>query len=986
MTELGPQTESIETEPHVAILEAGTVLGGRYRVISRIADGGMATVFTADDVKHGRRVAVKVMHETLAHSIGVQRFLREIDVIARLQHPHLLTLFDSGTVDGLPYYVMPFVEAQSLRETITERGQLPLDEAITIAREMADGLAYAHAHGVVHRDIKPSNILMSGGHAIVADFGIATAVRNSSVERITVTGSSLGSPTYMSPEQAAGERDLDQRSDIYSLACVVYEMLTGQPPIDHTSMQAMVTRKLTGLYAPLRELRPDLPASLDVVLHRALSPNRAERFASMEEFSRALQAAVPVPAEFSRRARWTVAAGVVIVVGIGAAVLQHQRRVVWASQELGEITRLVRAGKIHDAFELGRRVRAIIPGDSTLRRLRPLFTDFLKVVTQPPGARVAVRRLGARDTTWIPVGSTPLDSLPLPKLFGEMGYEMRLERTGYQPVQVHANLFLDLLSGAAVDTMYLDTAGALAGMARIRGTWLTATDRDTIRVADFHIAKYEVTNREYMRFVAAGGYRGREYWTEPMVRDGKPVTWEAGVAALVDRTGQPGPSTWSGGTFPPGEEDFPVGGVSYYEAAAYARFAGMQLPTSEHWFAAVGRHNREAFWMYAPAANMNAKGPRAVGRGLPSVYGLYDVAGNVREWCVNPIGEGHLTLGGMWTDDVYHMGHLIALDDFDRSPTNGLRLAKITDPDSILSRFTGRIERSAPRDFNAVAPISAVEYDGYRRIYDYDRRPLETKLEAEGELESFRWQKVSFTAAYDGPRMAAYLLIPRHVSPPYVPIIYWTNSGAMRQRVFNPAAPILDFVAGFIPRSGRVLVLPLFMGTYERDDSTFSLTKSVPDSTMAMRNLVVQWVQDLRRTVDFLETRQDLRSDRVGFYGASWGGAMAPLALALEPRIRAAVLSSAGYLETPTRPEIFQPYFAPRVRAPVLMLNGRYDTVFPHETSQLAFFRQLGTPAADKSMHVAPNGHTVPMEDAIPLTLAWFDKYLGGATVSGQKP
>jgi len=183
----------------------GMILGDRYRIEQRIAEGGMAMVFLATDLRHDRRVAVKVLHESLAHTIGVQRFLREIEVIARLNHPHLLTLIDSGTSGGFPYYVMPYIEAHSLRERITEAGQLPLDEAVRITREVADGLGYAHDRGVVHRDIKPSNILMSDGHAVVADFGIATAIKRSSIGRVTISGTSLGSPTYMSPEQASGE-------------------------------------------------------------------------------------------------------------------------------------------------------------------------------------------------------------------------------------------------------------------------------------------------------------------------------------------------------------------------------------------------------------------------------------------------------------------------------------------------------------------------------------------------------------------------------------------------------------------------------------------------------------------------------------------------------------------------------------------------------------------------------------------------------------
>jgi len=963
-------------------LTAGTIVGERYRIDHRIAEGGMATVFLASDLRHDRKVAVKVLHESLAHTIGIQRFLREIEVVARLQHPHLLTLIDSGTVGGYPYYVMPYLEAQSLRELITERGRLSLEDAVTIAREVADGLAFAHERGVVHRDIKPSNILMSDGHAVVADFGIATAIRKSTVGRITVTGSSLGSPTYMSPEQAAGETDVDARSDVYSLACVLYEMLTGQPPIDHISLQQMLTQKLTGGYARLREVRPELPPALEETLHKALSPDRAERFANVEEFSRAIAASLPTQRGLSARTKWAAAAIALVVLGGGAAFVQHQRRIVWATQQVGEISRLLRAGQIHAAFKLTERVLPILPNDSTIKALRPLYTDYLKVVTVPPGARVSIRRLGETDTTWKAVGITPMDSLRMPKLLNELGYQMRLEREGYETVDVLAALFtnLRLIGGAApIDTMYLDPVGQpTAGMARIRGFTMPGQFGDTLRYKDYHIGRREVTNREYKRFVDAGGYRNREYWAEPMQRNGKPVSWDDGVADLRDRTGQPGPSTWSGGTFPPGQEDFPVGGVSWYEAAAYARYARMQLPTSDHWAIAAMRSTREMLWMYVQSSNMNGTAVRRVGQGTMNVWGLYDVAGNVREWCTNPLDSGRLTRGGTWEDSPFHIGHMISIDAFDRSPGNGFRLAHTTDSDSLLGRLAGPITRDTPPDFRKAVPVSDATFAMFRRMYDYDAKPLDTRLEGEGETNELRWQKVSFTAAYDGPRMAAYLFFPKNVSPPYEPVIMWGPAIALQVRKLDPNARVLDSYAGFIPRSGRVAVLPLFMGTFERDDSAFSITQSRPDTTTRYRDLVVQWVNDLRRTVDFLETRKDIRADRIGFHGGSWGGMNAPFALAMEPRIKAAVLFSAGYWRYKARAEV-EPYnYAPRARTPTLMLNGRFDTLFPYETSQLALYNHLGTPAQDKRMVLEDRGHMLTLDKTLPATLEWYDRYLSG--------
>ena len=248
----------------------------------------MATVYLAQDIRHRRRVAIKVLQPELAAVLGAERFLREIEIAARLSHPHILPLHDSGEVDGHLFYVMPYVEGESLRDRLQREQQLPVDEAVRLAQQVASALDYAHRRDVVHRDIKPENILLQEGHALVADFGIALAVSAAGGERLTGTGLSLGTPYYMSPEQAMGERNIDARSDIYALGCVLYEMLAGEPPFTGPSAQAVVARILTEQPRSLRTIRDSVPTPLDRVVIRALARLPADRYATAARFSEEL--------------------------------------------------------------------------------------------------------------------------------------------------------------------------------------------------------------------------------------------------------------------------------------------------------------------------------------------------------------------------------------------------------------------------------------------------------------------------------------------------------------------------------------------------------------------------------------------------------------------------------------------------------------------------------------------------------------------------
>lgn len=304
-------------------LKAG--LADRYVIQEEIGAGGMATVYLARDVKHERKVAVKILRPELAAALGADRFLREVKITASLTHPHILPLLDSGEVKGFLYYVMPYVEGESLRELITREKLLALDDAVRIAREVADALGSAHNHDVVHRDIKPENILLEEGHAVVADFGVARAISEAGGERLTVTGLSIGTPAYMSPEQCSGGAEIDGRSDIYSLGCVLYEMLAGHPPFTGATAQEIMIRHATDPVPTIRAARSSIPEGVERAVYKALEKVPADRFATAQQFVEALSQdevdTVPVRSGIGRKTVQARSAGRRKVVGFLAAVL-----------------------------------------------------------------------------------------------------------------------------------------------------------------------------------------------------------------------------------------------------------------------------------------------------------------------------------------------------------------------------------------------------------------------------------------------------------------------------------------------------------------------------------------------------------------------------------------------------------------------------------------------------------------------------------------
>jgi dienelactone hydrolase len=966
-----------------------SALAERYVIEREIGAGGMATVYLAKDLKHSRPVAVKVLKPELAQGLGTDRFLREIEMAAALTHAHILPLYDSGQAGGeadpFLYYVMPYLEGESLRERLEREPRLTTEDAIRVITEVTSALDYSHRHGVIHRDIKPENILLHDNQALVADFGIALELSAGEVTRLTGTGISVGTPHYMSPEQATGEREIDARSDVYSLGCVLYEMLAGRPPVDSNTLGQVLAAKVSGDTTPLNQLRPDLPSQITRAVERALATTPAKRFPTAAEFGSALALAAESAKDVARKRTRRRVAGAAAVLALVAAlvaglVYADRERARWARTDgLAELDRLARADQWDSVFGLGLEIAAIIPDDSAFLKMWSGLTGETTIRTEPAGAKVFRRPYDDSDTTSTFLGTTPLVGVRLPI----WGSRLRVELAGYRTRELVAINFLGVLIGQTVlaeHLITLDAADAIPdGMVRVGGQ--TGPERDLV-LGDFWMDRYEVTNRQFREFADAGGYEKPEYWSEPFVRDGREISWQEAMSLFVDRTGRPGPSTWYAGSYPDGQGDYPVGGVSWYEAVAYAQFTGKRLPTVHHWEQGLAHLLHPLMVPRSNIANATA-GPAPAGsfKGLGS-FGTYDQMGNVREWTYNEAEGGRFIVGGGWSDAEWRSRDVAPA--WDRSSSNGFRLAQyLEDTDDLTQAHAPVTRTSRRRDYTSERPVGEGEFDIYKRMYDYDAIPLEPRVEQVDTAQHWIREHVSFTAAYGSERMAAYLYLPKRARPPYQAVVFWPGGNVFWLRRIDEMP---EAHHDFFVTAGRAVVLPVFDGSFGRGP------KLGPRTTLSRTEAAIEWVQDVRRTIDYLATRPDVDSSRIALAGHSWGGIFWPIPLAVEPRIKVGIsfvggLPVGGFTSLPEA----DPFnFLPRVRVPILMLGGRYDHSFPYEMSQKPMFELLGTDPAHKSFYVHEGsatvqaGHNVPLEIVARESLVWLDRYLGPVTVERE--
>jgi len=414
-----------------------------------------------------------------------------------------------------------------------------------------------------------------------------------------------------------------------------------------------------------------------------------------------------------------------------------------------------------------------------------------------------------------------------------------------------------------------------------------------------------------------------------------------------------------------------VGGVSWYEAAAFAEFSGKALPTIHHWNRAAGF---DIFSDILRFSNFGGEGPQPVGRNQGmGPFGTLDMAGNVREWCSNQVGQHRYILGGAWSDPTYMFTSEEALLPFDRQPANGIRLARYDTAPSDEALGPSQYDY---RDYAKERPVGDDVFAVYRGLYDYDHTDLAAKVDAVDDTsQHWRRERVTLAAAYGGERLTVYLFLPKNAKPPFQVVEYFPPGSAL----FLPSSErIGSREFGFLVRSGRAVVFPVYKGTYERR------LPPGPRGPNVYRDLTVQRVKDARRALDYVETRPDLDAKRVGYYGLSLGASAGILIAAIEPRLRAVVLTGGGLPQDTPLPESDPINFAPRITAPTLMANGRNDFVNPLEQSQLPLFRLLGISAKDRRHFVHDGGHVPPgQQEIIRETLAWLDRHLGPVTTGG---
>ena len=1011
---------------------------GAYKLLQEIGEGGFGVVYMAEQIEPIRRkVALKIVKPGMDTKDVIARFEAERQALALMEHPNIAKVFDGGVTEfGRPYFVMELVKGVPVTE-FCDKNKLSTQERIDLFLSVCRAIDHANRKGIIHRDIKPSNVMVTlhDGKPVckVIDFGVSKALSQQLTEKtlFTAYGQMVGTPTYMSPEQAEmSGLDIDTRSDVYSLGVVLYELLTGTTPLGKQEVQSATYDELQRLIKEEEAQRPStrvstlgesatisaknrstderklsqqLRGDIDWIVIKALEKDRNRRYESAKALAEDLERHVkqePVLArppslayrtqKFLRRNRIKV--GITFTIGVLALVMLSSGAVLFESHE--EQTKLQEQAdelaqekaaletQVSSIEEARRLLREAVPKlkegfkNATLyqllMRIEPLlaedpdyiavFDEHFRQVTvrnfQGMPLKIEIQNWDRDETPWVEV---PFDYDTKIAVVPRTRHRQRITVDG----QVIVERTMLRLGGFMGIPPFKDDAPD--GMVYVSDTgprtWITA-----VEIKSFYFDQYEVSNAEFKEFVDAGGYAEPAFWKSAFL-DVSEEDVDNLRNSFVDSTGMPGPGHWKNGSFPEGLGNHAVHSVSWYEAMAYAEFSGKTLPTSFHWRWAT----HAADELVVPHSNFDGEGVKA--RGVNEGIGylpIFDAAGNVNEWTLNGFedSDDKCCCGGSWDDPHYLFRSRQAMSSSTRSDKIGFRCIKVIESydERLRSPVSSRVFNVVEED--AVTPEL---FDVYQSMYAYDRNgDLGVEIltdDLRPSDEEYREEQVNVKTAYGNEKLAISLLFPRKQQREYQPIVFVPGADAQRIGPYDSKSSGAGgrFVREII-KSGRVVVIANYQGMFDRNE--------IPKSgENARRDWYIQLTKDVSRVVDYLETREDIAVEKVSYMGTSMGAFMGVFPLATDSRFQAGILVVGGAIGGTVKNEVNPTVLAPFIKAPVLMLNGEFDSVFPLDSSVQPLFERVGTD--DKELKLYPSGHGIDMELWIPYANQWLEERLG---------
>ena len=588
-----------------------------------------------------------------------------------------------------------------------------------------------------------------------------------------------------------------------------------------------------------------------------------------------------------------------------------------------------------------------------------------EIDSNPKNVKVYFSRNELDDNNEYFIGETPLTNTRLPR--GVI--KLRFEKEGYRDRIIITNFGWRVpfrspnLSKVNSDKVILiDSSTVNIAIAGI-------VDADPKEINSYYIDENEIANKDYYEFLNSPYYEDSKFWNQ-LISKHKIINFSYNdIHDYVDNTGRKGPSTWYVGKYKNDEENFPVLGISWFEALAYCEFIGKSLPNIYQWDKSAGMASADAI---IPGSNILKSTPVDINsKSVHGYYGLKHMAGNAREWIYNTSGDkDKFILGGGYKDEVYLFNWVQSTDPHDRTETNGCRCANQIDKGSIVGYEP--IKRPS-KDLSLLKPADNKTYELYRSQYSYDNfelnpRIIESKINNSGQ----RVERIEFDS-FNNEKMQVLLYLPKDSKGPHKLIIWYPGSNTISQRSSQGIMNNLSKNRGFFIESGYALALPIFTSTFERGDG---LLNSIPDPTINYRDHVITWGREMQITIDYLITRDDIDKENIAFFGTSWGGRLGGIMVAIEDRFKTAILMVGGMRVQNKKPEADPLHFLPRIKIPILMLNGRYDHFFPVETSQIPMYNFLGTDQKNKKHIIYDTGHYIPFNDLVNESLNWLQNYL----------